>query len=165
MAKFLILETTQAAGQRPENGEVVNGLFRQGDDITGEIINQNGFTLIADNVYWQFPTERLFPIDQPEVTMELQQTRLTSSLNNGNKPIDPNTGKPKEPIWKHPEMPKWIGAGVGALLGMRVSDKVPVLPGPLNWILFTGLGILGGYKGTDYLVNKIKGLPINKETA
>ncbi len=154
MAKYLILETTPAQGMRPETNESISGTFPQGSDIEGTIINQNGFTLISDGIYWQFPVQNLFPIDEQTVTAPIDNVQPKPNFSNNNLSSD---GPKKDPIWKHPEMPNYIGAGVGALLGMRMADKLPVLPGPLNWILFTGLGVLGGYKGTQYLIGKIKG--------
>lgn len=152
--KFIVLDTFKIPGVNQQTGEPVHALFEKGTSFEGELVQDNmgqGMTMFTDGVFWQMPLDKVVQADTPISTAPLGQSGSAS----GN--AKPSTDAPSAPpLWKHPQMPNYLGATIGGLIGMKLGEKLPILPGVLNWIVWTGIGGYLGYVGTKKLISTVQ---------
>lgn len=177
MAKFRVISDigvqgiTQTAPGEESLAELRNGVFHTGEEVYGEIIpntdtflSNQGFTFVNKGVYWRMPLNYLELIDAT-ATETAPGTQSNNDSNGSGQASNmgssaPTTGAasllPSSFMEPGNKTPMFIGALVGGFVGMRVADNLKIFPPIMNWILFTGLGLYGGYKGTEKLMEKVK---------
>lgn len=179
MNKYKVIANFAAAGTTIPTGDAQSapreGRFMAGDEILGEPIvrtdhawaHSKGYNFIHEDIYW----------NMPEQYLQLIQENVPGTVSANGAPgttggIKPNkedaaTGSTipanAKPLLhgvdftaiKNSKLTLYAGAGIGGVVGYQLSNSIEILPGGLNKVLFIGLGMIGGYWGTQKLVEKL----------
>lgn len=183
MNKYKVIANFTAAGATIPAGNTDSqpreGRFMANDEILGQPIvkgddhgwaHSKGYNFIHEGIYWNMPGNYLQLIQENVPGTSESNTGVAEGTTGGVKPDKgsqsssgssvPANAKPllhgvDFTAIKNSKLTLYAGAGLGGVIGYQFSNSIELLPGGLNKVLFIGLGMIGGYWGTQKLVEKL----------